>query len=91
MGKVTPETGRISGDHLMAGHTNHDTGLTDAEARARLRQDGPNDAPEPRVHLLALFVRSFRLRSAGVGSRTRSMGTLDPMTVCVYQAHIVRT
>ena len=35
------------------------TGLTEAEARARLQRDGPNEVPERRVHPLARFVRKF--------------------------------
>jgi magnesium-transporting ATPase (P-type) len=35
------------------------TGLTEAEAQARLHRDGANEVPERRVHPLARFVRKF--------------------------------
>lgn len=35
------------------------TGLSGAEARARLERNGPNDVPEKHAHPLALFLRKF--------------------------------
>jgi plasma-membrane proton-efflux P-type ATPase len=46
-------------DGLQAIGTNRETGLTPAEARARLQRDGPNDIPEQRVNPVVLFARKF--------------------------------
>jgi H+-transporting ATPase len=51
---------------LADGPTDRNTGLSDAEARARLQRDGPNDVPERRIRPLLLFARKFWGPSAGM-------------------------
>jgi plasma-membrane proton-efflux P-type ATPase len=64
------ETGAAASDHaepssqsaaeaLSSLGSNRETGLSAAEAAARLRHEGPNDVPEKKPHRLVSFARKF--------------------------------